>query len=193
MTIRLAVLADAPALLRIYAQSIHTPVTFETELPPVREFEGRIRETMRCYPYLVCETDGGAVGYAYAHRFRERPAYRWGAELSVYVDQSHQSRGIGKKLYAALTAILRLQNVKTVYGCVTLPNPGSEALHSSLGFRTVGVFRNSGYKCGRWHDVVWYEKQLGPYQDAPPEPVPLDEVDCEDLLSRLNRAAQTGV
>ena len=88
MNIRLAVPEDAAALLAFYAQSIDTPVTFEYTLPSEEEFRSRILETRRNYPYLVAEENGRVVGYAYAHALRERLAYQWMAELSVYLDAS---------------------------------------------------------------------------------------------------------
>ena len=112
--IRTAVPADAEALLSVYAQYIDTPITFEYELPSVAEFRRRILSTLEGYPYLVWEEDGFLLGYAYAHRYREREADRWGAELSVYVDRSAHSRGIGKALYAELIRLLREQGVSRV-------------------------------------------------------------------------------
>lgn len=174
--IRTAVPADAEALLSVYAQYIDTPITFEYELPTVSEFRRRILSTREGYPYLVWEEGGLLLGYAYAHRYRGREADRWGAELSVYVDRNAHSRGVGKALYTELIRLLRVQGVKTVYGCVTLPNEKSAALHTSLGFTEAGVFHNAGYKAGRWHDVIWYEKALAPYDAQPEPPRPFTEI-----------------
>ena len=121
MEIRFAAEADAPALLAIYAQYIETGITFEYQLPTREEFARRIRDFGGTYPYLVCEENGCIVGYAYAHRQAERAAYQWNAELSVYLDRSCTSRGLGRRLYGALIDILRLQGIRTVYGCVTVP------------------------------------------------------------------------
>ena len=172
MNIRLAVPEDAAALLAIYAQSIDTPVTFEYTLPSEAEFRNRILETRRNYPYLAAEEDGKVVGYAYAHALRERLAYQWTAELSVYLDASAQGRGLGKELYCRLLELLRLQGIQAVYGCVTAPNPASEALHRSLGFRLSGTFHRCGYKNGQWWDVLWFEKEIGDYplEVSPPAP-----------------------
>ncbi|MCC8129502.1 MAG: N-acetyltransferase family protein [Clostridiales bacterium] len=166
--IRLVRPSDAPALLAIYAQSIHTPVTFEYELPTLEEFRGRIRDISACYPYLVLEEDGAILGYAYAHRLRERAAFAWDAELSVYLDRSAQGRGLGTELYTVLLELLRRQGVQAVYGCITSPNPASVALHEKLGFRYCGAFHRTGYKDGHWWDVLWYEKQIGAGQTPPP-------------------------
>ena len=170
MNIRFAVPQDAPALLAIYAQYIRTPVTFETVLPSPEAFAQRIRDIQSTYPYLVLEGAGRPVGYAYAHRARERTAYDWLAELSVYLDGSYTGRGLGSALYSLLMDLLRLQGLKTAMGCVTAPNPASETMHTALGFRLVGTSFCSGYKNGAWHDVLWYEKALAPY-DVPPAPL----------------------
>ncbi len=174
--IRLVRPSDAPALLAIYAQSIHTPVTFEYELPTLEEFRGRILDISAHYPYLVLEEGDAVVGYAYAHRLRERAAFGWDAELSVYLDRSAQGRGLGTKLYSVLLELLRRQGVQAVYGCITSPNPASVALHEKLGFRYCGAFHGTGYKDGQWWDVLWYEKQIGVGQTPPPPLKNTDEI-----------------
>ena len=170
MHIRLAVPADAPALLAIYAQYIETGITFEYQLPSREEFARRIRTFGEAYPYLVWEEDGQITGYAYAHRQAERAAYQWNAELSVYLDRACTGAGRGRRLYTALMELLRLQGIRTVYALVTLPNEKSEGLHRSLGFRLMGVQRSTGYKDGAWRDVAWFEKAIAPYD---PDPAPL--------------------
>lgn len=170
MRIRFATPDDSPGLLNIYGQYIHTPITFEYSLPTEREFAGRIADVSHSYPYLAGEEDGVFVGYAYAHKFKERAAYQWGAELSVYLDRSALGRGLGKRFYSVLIEILKLQGLRTAYGGVTLPNRASEALHRSLGFEVLGTYHNAGYKNGKWHDVTWFEKPIGEY-DAEPKPI----------------------
>lgn len=170
MIIRFVSAEDADELLEIYGQYIDTPVTFEYTLPTREEFQERIRFISSFYPNLVCEDNGKIIGYAYAHRQMERAAYQWNAELSIYLDSACVSRGIGTKLYTYLMDLLAQQGVKTVYGVVTLPNARSEGLHASLGFRLLGIHKNTGYKNGRWHDVAWFEKPLAPYE-ADPSPI----------------------
>ena len=187
MGIRFAAEADAPALLAIYAQYIETGITFEYELPSREEFARRIREFGGTYPYLIWEEDGRIVGYAYAHRQAERAAYQWNAELSVYLDRAHTGTGLGRRLYTALMALLRLQGVRTVYALVTLPNEKSEGLHRSMGFRLMGVQRSTGYKDGAWRDVAWFEKPIAPY-DQNPEPIrPVGDIPAEALAAILKR------
>lgn len=166
-TIRFAVPEDSAALLKIYGQYIDTPVTFEYELPSEQEFAERIAGIAADYPYLVWEEGGVPVGYAYAHRYGERAAYQWGAELSIYLERNHTSCGMGKVLYEILMELLKLQGVRTVYGCVTVPNEKSMRLHEGLGFRRIGEFRNAGYKNGAWRDVMWLEKELLPCEGEP--------------------------
>ena len=134
MTARYACAEDAPALLSVYAQYIGTPATFETALPSEAEFRARVAEISAFYPYLVLEENGKIVGYAYAYRQMERAAYGWNAELSIYLDGAHLSRGLGKKLYSALLEICALQGIKTVYAGVTLPNPRSEGCTERSAF-----------------------------------------------------------
>lgn len=170
MNIRFARPADSPELLKIYARYIATPITFECVLPTEPEFAERIAAIAQFYPYLVCEEDGGIIGYAYAHRHMEREAYQWNAELSVYLDPACTSEGLGKRLYTIVMEMLKLQGIRTVYGGVTVPNARSEALHKALGFQSLGTYHRAGYKDGKWHDVMWFEKAIARY-DASPEPI----------------------
>ena len=189
-SIRMASGNDAQALLDIYNQYIETPVTFEYTLPSREEFQSRIRETSREYPYLVLEQDGQIVGYAYAHRRGERAAYRWCAELSIYLDQNSRGKGLGRHLYQTLFALLRLQNIQSVYACITVPNPRSIGLHRSLGFEEAGRWPKAGYKNGGWHDVLWMMKEIGPHPDIPAPFRPIREIPPEEIARILREAAR---
>jgi len=168
LIIRMAEETDAEEILAIYAFYItKTPITFECEIPSIIDFKKRIREISSGYPFLVCLIDGKIVGYAYAHKQMERAAYQWNAELSAYLDENFVSLGIGKALCNALLEILKLQNIQNVYGGVTSPNIKSENLHRSLGFELLGVYHNTGYKCNKWHDVMWFEKHIGNHELEP--------------------------
>ncbi|MEF2877421.1 MAG: N-acetyltransferase family protein [Blautia sp.] len=158
--IRMAKEEDVEKLLKIYGEYIHTPITFEYVLPKVEEFKLRVRDTLKEYPYLVWEEEGELLGYAYAHRLRERAAYLHSAELTVYVAGRAVGKGVGRALYQALFQKLKEQGVRMVYGCVTRPNERSEGLHQSLGFALTGIFHKVGYKNGQWLDVSWFEKEL---------------------------------
>lgn len=168
--IRFAQPADSAAILDIYARYIETPITFECVLPTEQAFSKRMADISAFYPCLVCEENSRIVGYAYAHRHMERQAYQWNAELSVYLDPSFTSKGLGKKLYAILIEMLKCQGIRTVYGGVTVPNEKSESLHRAMSFSVVGTYHHAGFKNGKWHDVIWFEKAIAPY-DLFPAPV----------------------
>ena len=180
---------DAPEILAIYEPYIRkTTITFEYEVPTVEAFRQRMAGILGTYPYLVCEMDGKIAAYAYAHRFQERAAYQWNAELSVYLDRNHTGTGLGRRLYTALMALLRLQGVRTVYALVTLPNEKSEGLHRSMGFRLMGVQRSTGYKDGAWRDVAWFELPIAPYDQDPAPLCPLPQVPPEQVAAVLRQA-----
>ena len=185
--LRVAREEDAPGLLEIYAPYVEqTVVSFEYTAPTVEEFARRIRETLARHPYLVWEEDGALLGYAYAHPYAARPAYQWSAELTVYLRQGAARRGLGSRLYGALFELLRLQGVRTVYGCVTAENALSVAFHQALGFREAGRFAQVGYKHGRWLDVLWLEKPIAPAGEPQPL-VPFPQVEEEAAAQVLRR------
>ena len=184
MGIRLATVNDSNEILRIYGQYINTAITFEYVLPSEEAFKERVKSISSQYPYLVYEEEGKIIGYAYASRYKERAAYQWGAELSIYIDSNFTSKGIGKNLCLTLLELLKLQGVRTVYGCVTLPNQKSEKLQLSLGFEKIGIFRNAGYKCNKWRDIAWFEKSITSYDEKPKEFIPISEV-SEDKILKL--------
>jgi L-amino acid N-acyltransferase YncA len=169
---------DAAACAAIYAPYVReSAVSFEEAVPTAEEFAARIARTATTHPWVVCEHDGTVVGFAYGARHRERAAYRWAADVSVYVDSSHQRQGIGRQLYEALLAQLRAQRFHVACAGITLPNAASVGLHESLGFELVGVYRGIGWKGGDWRDVGWWQLRLiRPTNDdrPPPEPLPPD-------------------
>lgn len=187
--IRLARVEDVPELLEIYAPYVkNTVVSFEYQVPTVEEFTHRVESTLVQHPYLVWEEEGKIFGYAYAHPYAVRPAYQWGAELTVYLRPEGCHRGIGTKLYGVLFDLLRLQGVRTVYGCITAENQASVAMHTALGFHEGGCFHNAGYKQGRWLDVLWLEKEIADY-DEPKPLVPfsqLERAEVEKVLDKWN-------
>ncbi|MBI4081181.1 MAG: N-acetyltransferase [Candidatus Lambdaproteobacteria bacterium] len=184
LTLRLATEADAAGCLAIYRPFVErTAVSFETDVPSVEAFAGRIAAVLQRAPWLVAaDPDGPSssiAGYAYATRFRERAAYQWVVESTVYVAESHRGRGVGRLLYANLLACLRLQGFTAVYGVITLPNPASVALHEALGFTPAGVWPAVGHKLGAWHDVgLWHLRLQAPAPEPRP-PTPLPELAAE--------------
>lgn len=146
----MAVMEDAPEILAIYEPYIRkTTITFEYEVPTVEAFRQRMAASIGCIPLSGMWNGRKNAAYAYAHRFQERAAYQWNAELSVYVDENCTGMGMGKALYQALIEILKCQNVKNAYALVTSPNEKSDALHKSMGFTLEGVSHNTGYKDGQ--------------------------------------------
>lgn len=174
VNIRDAVLAaglDATACAGIYAPYVRdTAVSFETVPPSVTEMAQRMSDAQRLHAWLVAEIGGTVIGYAYAHNFAARPSYRWSCETSVYLDVDHRRSGVGTALYSQLLQRMVARGYRTALAGVTLPNTASDALHRAIGFEPVGVYRNVGWKHGSWHDVAWYQKDLGPMTDPPGEP-----------------------
>ncbi len=187
MRIRLAQETDAAAIARIYAPYVtDTPASFEIAPPQAEDMARRIRAVGAAFPFLVAVAAEEVAGYAYASRHMERAAYQWNAVLSVYVAGAFQRRGIGSSLCETLIGILRLQGMHNAYGNVTLPNPGSEGLLRNLGFRPLGVFTKTGYKCGQWHDVGWFEKRIGPCAVDPPPPLDMGRTDAAAVRRALD-------
>ena len=172
LRIRLASTDDADGIRTVYAPFVDTPVTFEEEVPSCEAYRKRIESICEKYPCLVAEEGGRIVGFAYAHELRERIAFQWNAELSIYLAPAAQGQGVGSRLYAALIELLRLTGIKAVYGVVTSPNAASERLHHAFGFALMGVQPHAGFTCGAWHDVAWYVREIAPFEDAPAPPVP---------------------
>ena len=161
IAIRNAAQKDAGALARIYNHYIeNTVITFEEELIDAGEMGRRVEKVTADYPWLVWEEEGEILGYAYASRWRERAAYRYACELTVYLHHEATGRGAGTALYSRLIDELKARNFHSLLGCVTLPNPASEKLHASLGFEKVAHFHEAGFKFDRWLDVGYFERVL---------------------------------
>ncbi|MBA3823404.1 MAG: N-acetyltransferase [Ktedonobacterales bacterium] len=172
--IRLATEADASACQAIYAPIVRESATsFEIDPPTVAEMAQRITKTLTRWPWLVCEQSAEVVGYAYASPHRERAAYQWAVDVSVYVHDQRRGQGIGRALYTALFAALRAQGYYHVLAGIALPNPGSVALHEAMGLVPLGVYRQVGYKLGAWHDVGWWQGALQPLPAHPQPPLAL--------------------
>lgn len=185
--LRLATPSDASEILAVYAPYItNTPITFEEEVPALADFTNRIKSIAAVYPYIVAEEAPGVIrGFAYASPHMLRAAYRWNVETSVYVASEARGRGLGRKLYTALIAILRLQNVENLYACITYPNPESISFHQAMGFAEVGHFPKCGYKAGAWHDIVWLERKLGFDPGPRGEVVPIINLQQERITTIL--------
>ena len=168
LTIRMARETDAQDILAIYAPyGTDTAITFEYDVPSVAEFSQRIKNTLNMYPYIVALKENRVAGYAYASPFKQRAAYNWAVETTVYLDQACRGQGLGKKLYLALEDILRHQNIINLNACIAythgedahLDNT-STAFHERLGNKKAALFTICGYKFGTWYDMIWMEKML---------------------------------
>ena len=174
--IRTAAPEDAGRLLEIYKYYIEeTAITFEYEVPSVEEFAGRIRKTLKTYPYLVLLEDGTIMGYAYAGVFKGRAAYDWSCELSIYVDKAAHKCGYGRRLYEALEQELKEMGILNLYACIASPvredpylNRNSIDFHAHMGYELVGTFHSCAYKFHTWYDMVWMGKTIGEHQKDQP-------------------------
>ncbi len=180
VTIRAARPEDAGAIAAIYAPYVlGGTVSFESEAPDARAIRTRMAASDGLYPWIVAaagEDDAGVLAYAYATRFRDRPAYRWTVETSVYVAGAVQGQGIGRLVYEALIDTLRAQGFMQAIGVLSLPNDQSIKTHEAVGFRRAGVYREIGFKMGRWIDVGFWQCELAQPRVSPVEPRPFSEV-----------------
>lgn len=190
--IRLADGRDCASILQIYASFItDTVITFEYRVPTIVEFGKRITNIQEKYPWLVCEINGNIVGYAYASNFNEREAYDWSVDASIYINPQYHRKKIGKALYFSLFESLKLQGYCNIYAGVTIPNIKSESLHECLGFKTIGVYQNVGYKLGSWHDVKWYGLEIKDHIQSPIKPKDINEINNTiEFKSIIEKAEQ---
>jgi phosphinothricin acetyltransferase len=170
---------DASAIASIYAPSVTDAATsFELVPPSAEEIAARIAQILVHAPWIVFTRRGEVVGFAYASRHRDRPAYQWSVDTSVYVRAELCRAGIGRALYTSLLTLLRLQGFYAAHAGITLPNPGSVALHEAMGFRPIGAEPSVGYKLGAWHDVSLWQLALRERAAAPAPPLPLRDAEA---------------
>jgi phosphinothricin acetyltransferase len=161
---------DADAIRTIYGAAVTGSVASFEETPPDRDEIVRRMTSRPGLPWLVAVSDAEVVGYAFASRHRQRTAYRWSADCSVYVAATHRRSGAGRRLVERLIAEMRSLDYVSLFAGIALPNAASVGLHEALGFRSVGVFPSAGFKHGAWHDVGWWSLQLAPPPLDPVEP-----------------------
>lgn len=161
MEIRFADLGDATKIAAIYNRYItETTVTFEVEPLDTETMQARINSFVKHGVYVVAEEKGDVVGYAYAHPWKERTAFCHTWETTVYVNPTFQRQGIGLRLMEELIAQCRERGVHALVACITAENEGSRRMHTRLGFSQVSLYKEVGYKFGRWLDVADYELML---------------------------------
>ena len=168
---------DVPRILEIYAPYVeNTAISFEYIVPSLADFTQRFLDITVQFPWLVWEENGRVLGYAYGSQPFERAAYQWNAEASIYLCPEAQGKGIGKKLYAALEAILQKQGYKKVYAIITTANEASVAFHRAVGYRHTATFPDCGYKFGKWYGTIWMEKILNTWDTPPREPISIQQL-----------------
>lgn len=184
-TIRIARIEDAEQILNVYSPYvIKTAITFEHEVPTLSDISQRIENTIPRYPYLVAENqDGKLLGYAYASKLKERAAYDWAAELSIYIAKEHHRCGIGEALLHSIESCLIRQNITNLNACISysetedeLHNNDSLRFHKRLGFEKVAHFHKCGYKFGQWWDIIWMEKFISSHQRQQPDFIPFSQL-----------------
>lgn len=187
MKLRLVQKSDVPAIVEIYGAYIRESViTFEITVPNEEDFWTRIQTVSKTSPWIVAEVNGKIAGYAYAGKHRDREAYQWSVEPSVYLAPEFHKMGIGTALYEKLFKILKLQGFYNAYAGITLPNPASVGLHESMGFQHLGTYPSIGYKMGKWHDVGWWRLNLqGGYAKEPAKPHSPQELGIEKIRQIL--------
>ncbi|HBV87168.1 MAG TPA: GNAT family N-acetyltransferase [Desulfosporosinus sp.] len=182
---------DAEEILEIYAPYVtDTAISFEYHVPSVKEFAERITHIMKKYPYIVAIENNRIIGYAYASAFKERAAYDWAVETTVYLRQDCRGKGVGKKLYLALEEILRKQNILNLNACIAYTSTDNVYLtnasiyfHYQLGYKKVGHFTKCGYKFETWYDMIWMEKMIGEHSFNPKSVISI--TDLHGLLKGL--------
>ena len=163
---------DAVAIQAIYASYVtDSAISFELEPPTVDQIAARMSAAPKL-PWLLAILDGEPAGYAYASRHREREAYRWSVDTSVYLAADAHGRGIGRRLYTDLLEAVTTLGYVNAFAGIALPNEASVGLHEALGFQPIGTFEQVGYKDGQWRSVSWWWRQLAAAQDEPDEPRP---------------------
>lgn len=193
INVRIANLNDAEGILQIYEPHVlQDACTFEYRVPSVEEIQTRINKCLQKFPWIVCEIENRIAGYVYASPHREREAYQWTCETSVYVHHDFAGKRIGAALYKALFQILKTQGLVNVYAGITLPNKASVVLHEKSGFQLFAEYENIGYKLGQWHKVGWWKLQINNHETKPTPPLFFPAVDSA-LLTELFSIAEKSI
>ncbi|MFV0440979.1 MAG: GNAT family N-acetyltransferase [Lachnospirales bacterium] len=182
--IRFATKNDIPLLLKIYTHYVlNTAITFEIEPPTILEFENRMENIQKKYPYIVAIHDNHIVGYAYAKEFVNRKAYDWSVESTIYIDVNKKNIGIGGKLMDTLENILKAMGICNIYACIAYSkenNPfltnNSMDFHKYRGYKVIGEFNNCGYKFDSWYNMIYMEKIIGEHIKSPPAIININSV-----------------
>lgn len=176
MTIERVTEQDGLELLEIYGPYVQeTAISFEYQVPTEEEFRQRIRSISAKYPYIKAVEQGRILGYAYAGAFKQRSAYDWAVETTIYVRKDCRKMGVGRLLYDKLEQSLKqmgICNLNACIACTETPdahlNNDSMHFHEKLGYKPVGIFHQCGYKFSTWYDMIWMEKLIAPHQQNQP-------------------------
>jgi L-amino acid N-acyltransferase YncA len=161
---------DAAGCLAIYRPYVeNSAVSWELDVPTIDEMAQRITAAANTHAWLVLESGGQTIGFAYGHDFNRFPAYRWSVQTGLYVADDHHRGGGGRKLYTQLLSRLGERGYRRAFAAITQPNEASNAFHRSMGFQDVGLYRRVEWKLGSWHDVAWMQLDL-PGPADPPDP-----------------------
>jgi len=161
LNIRPVQILDADFCLRLYSKYVSgSAVSFELEVPSLEEFSNRIVTISKRFPYLIAEENGAALGYAYASAYRDRAAYQWNVEVSIYIEDQNKKSGVATALYNQLFSELQRIHICKAFAVIALPNNASVGFHHKMGFEKFATYKNVGFKLNQWHDVLWMEKTL---------------------------------
>ncbi len=189
--VRLADISDSEGILNIYSPFVLAhATTFETQVPSIQDIQNRIKQYTEKYPWLICSVDEKIAGYVYASPFKDREAYQWTCESSIYLDDDFRGKGIAIELYAILFRLLRMQGIRSVYAGITLPNDASVRLHEKFHFRKIAEYENVGYKLGLWRNVGWWRLQLNEYCLEPPPPIWFSKLDQNVISTYLQESSR---
>lgn len=181
--IRMATLEDATDVYAIYEPYIlNTAITFEYDPVPEEVFRRRMAAVLKQFPWLVCEKDGKILGYAYCARFKERAAFDWDCECSVYIDEKEHRKGIATMLYHKLFELVQKQGYYTIYALITYSHGTSIALHERFGFTNVGIYEKTGYKFGQWWGLLVMEKRIRFFEEEPHRPLTIHEILDNEIM-----------
>ena len=185
--IRLVKVSDSKEILEMYTPYVRdTAISFETEIPTINEFSNRIEIISKQYPFLVYEIDNKVIGYAYASKHRERAAYSYNVDVSIYFLPEYHGTGKAYSLYDCLFKILSKLEYRNAYAAYTEPNIKSMKFHQKFDFKHIGTHHKTGYKFGKWYDVTWLEKTIKEHTENPREILSINEISHEYIKSLFN-------
>lgn len=187
MAFRLAKKEDIKEITKIYNYYVeNSEYSFEYDKVSEPDMLKRMESTIETYPYVVYEEEGVILGFVYLSAHNPREAYGWNAVLTTYLNIEVTSKGIASKMYDKIFPILKMQNLKNIYGCITTINERSIKMHQKYGFKICGEFPNSGFKNGKWLSITWIEKQITELEIPPKAFIPFKDLDKNKVMDILN-------